>query len=129
MSPFVLIMLMIVPEILTLLFLIWYLRLSLIFKGIDARLRITPMMLIGMRMRKVNPDLIVLNAIKVIKSGVNLQLDRPEDIIFIFEAHCLAGGNVGRVAAALVEAQKRGEPLAVKQACAIDLELTAKENN
>ncbi|MDD3146065.1 MAG: flotillin-like FloA family protein [Candidatus Riflebacteria bacterium] len=129
MNAISLILLMIVPEILLLLFLIWYLRLSLIIKGLQAGLAVTPMMLIGMRMRKVDPALVILNAIKVIKAGVGTQLSKPEDLVYIFEAHCLAGGNVGRVAAALIEGQNRGENLTVKQACAIDLELTAKETN
>ncbi len=127
MNTLTIMMLMIVPEILLLLFLIWYLRLPLIVKGIEAKLRITPMMLIGMRLRKINPDMIVLNAIKLKKAGINLELDQPEDLIFIFEAHCLAGGNVARVTAALLEAQNRSEPLSLKQACAIDLELVTRK--
>lgn len=126
MSILALISLSLIPEFFLLLFFIRYLRLSLIFQARGVKLEVTPMMLIGMRIRKIDPDLVILNAIKVMKSEVDTQLSKPEDLIFIFEAHCLAGGNVARVAAALIEAQNRGEQLSVKQACSIDLELKAK---
>ncbi len=115
--------LMILPEILAVLFLIWYLRITLILKGREAKVQVTPMMVIGMRIRGVNPDLVILNAIKLLQAGLDFQLQRREDLIYTFEAHCLAGGNVNRVTAALLEARNRGEELSLKRACAIDLEL------
>jgi len=127
MDPVTLILLMLVPEILFVLFLLWYIRLHLIFKGIEVKLAVTPMALIGMRFRRVNPDLIVLNAVKLLKAGVNLQLDNQEDLLPTLEAHHLAGGNVARVTAALLEAKNRTASLSLKEACAIDLKLSYEE--
>jgi uncharacterized protein YqfA (UPF0365 family) len=119
-------LLALVPEILFLLFLVWYLRLGLIAKGIEAKFAVNPIMLVKLRMSKIDPELIILNAIRLVKAGVDLQLSQPEDLLAMFEAHHLCGGNVARVTAALLEAQKRGEPLTLKQALAIDLESTNK---
>ena len=127
MDSLTLILLMLVPEILFVLFLFWYLRLHLIFKGIEAKLAVRPTDLIGMRMRQVNPDLIVLNAVKLIKAGVNLQLENQEDLLPTLEAHHLAGGNVARVTAALLEAKNRAASLSLKEACAIDLKMVSEE--
>ncbi len=121
------VLLMVVPEILLILFLLWYIRLHLIFKGIEVKLAVTPMALIGMRLRRVNPDLIVLNAVKLLKAGVNLQLENQEDLLPTLEAHHLAGGNVARVTAALLEAKNRAASLSLQEACAIDLKLSFEE--
>ncbi len=122
-----LILLMLIPEILFILFMIWYLRLNLIFKGVEVKLAVTPAALIGMRLRRVNPDLIVLNAVKLLKAGVNLQLENQEDLLPTLEAHYLAGGNVARVTAALLEAKNRAASLSLKEACAIDLKMVSEE--
>lgn len=124
-----LILIMIVPELIALFFIIWYLRLHLIFAARRAGVQIPPIILIGMRLRKVNPDLIVLNGLKILQSGIELSPENREELFQILEAHHLAGGNVGRVAAALAEAQKRGEQLSLQEACAIDLELVGHANN
>ena len=129
MNSITLILLMLLPELIIVLFLLWYLRLPLILKGQQAKLQVTPLMLIGMRMRQVNPDLIVLNAIKLRQAGIDLQIGQSEELLLILEAHCLAGGNVSRVTAALLEAKKRAEPLSLHQACSIDLELTGREKS
>lgn len=121
------ILLMLVPEIIFILFLAWYLRLHLILKGIEAKLAVTPAALIGMRLRRVNPDLIVLNAVKLLKAGANLQLENLEDLLPALEAHHLAGGNVARVTAALLEAKNRAASLSLKEACAIDLKMVCEE--
>ncbi len=70
--------------------------------------------LIGMRIRKVTPALIVSPMIKATKAGLVLSLNK-------LEAHFLAGGNVDRVINALIAAQRAGIPLDFEQACAIDL--------
>ena len=80
-----------------------------------------------MRLRRVNPDLIVLNAVKLLKAGVNLQLENQEDLLPTLEAHYLAGGNVARVTAALLEAKNRAASLSLKEACAIDLKMVSEE--
>ncbi|MCB9496740.1 MAG: flotillin-like protein FloA [Fibrobacteria bacterium] len=70
--------------------------------------------LVGMKIRKVNPRLIVTSKIMGVKAG----LEVPTGML---EAHLLAGGNVARVVQALIAADKAGIPLNFKQATAIDL--------
>jgi uncharacterized protein YqfA (UPF0365 family) len=70
--------------------------------------------LIGMRLRRVPPSIIITSLIKAHKAGLNLTLDK-------LEAHYLAGGNVDRVVNALIAAQRAGIPLSFEKAAAIDL--------
>jgi uncharacterized protein YqfA (UPF0365 family) len=70
--------------------------------------------LIGMRLRKVNVDLIVLNRITAVKAGLPAPTDK-------LEAHYLAGGNVAKVIRSLIAANKAAIPLTFEKACAIDL--------
>jgi len=70
--------------------------------------------LIGMRIRKVPPSVIVNSLITATKAG--LQLTTNE-----LETHYLAGGNVPAVIRALISADKANISLSFKQATAIDL--------
>src|SRR5680860_1439012 len=70
--------------------------------------------LIGMRLRKVNPNDIVRPYISAIKAGLDLDVSQ-------MEAHFLAGGNVGRVVQALISADRANIELPWKRATAIDL--------
>ena len=70
--------------------------------------------LVGMRLRKVPPRMIVDPQINATKAGLHLSLDE-------LEAHYLAGGNVNRVVQALISADKAGIALEFQQAAAIDL--------
>ncbi len=70
--------------------------------------------LVGMRLRKVNPNDIVRPYISAIKAGMNLNVGQ-------MEAHYLAGGNVGRVVQALISADRANIELPWKRATAIDL--------
>jgi len=70
--------------------------------------------LIGMRLRKVNPNDIVRPYISAIKAGLDLDVGQ-------MEAHFLAGGNVGRVVQALISADRANIELPWKRATAIDL--------
>ncbi len=70
--------------------------------------------LVGMRLRKVPPALVVRTMITGHKAG--LQLETPQ-----LEAHYLAGGNVQKVVNALISADKANIDLAFEQAAAIDL--------
>ncbi len=70
--------------------------------------------LIGMRLRRVPPALIVDALIQVRKAGIDVRADT-------LEAHYLAGGDVARVVAALVAADKANMDLSVQRATAIDL--------
>jgi len=70
--------------------------------------------LIGMKLRRVPPALIVDARIRLIKAGLNLATDP-------LEAHFLAGGNVDNVVNALIAADKAGINLSFQRAAAIDL--------
>ena len=70
--------------------------------------------LIGMRFRKVKPDVVVLNRIAAKKAGMDLPTDQ-------MEAHFLAGGNVSRVVRAMIAAGKAQINLSWENATAIDL--------
>jgi len=70
--------------------------------------------MVGMRIRKVNPRLIVNAKIMAVKAGIQLETG-------LLEAHYLAGGNVPRVVQSLITADKAAIPLTFKQATAIDL--------
>jgi uncharacterized protein YqfA (UPF0365 family) len=70
--------------------------------------------LIGMRLRKVRPEVIVLSRIKVVKAGVDLSTNQ-------LETHYLSGGHVPSVVNALIAANRARISLPFDIACAIDL--------
>jgi len=70
--------------------------------------------LIGMRIRKVPPSIIVNSMITATKAGLLLTTND-------LETHYLAGGNVPNVIRALISADKANISITFKQATAIDL--------
>jgi uncharacterized protein YqfA (UPF0365 family) len=70
--------------------------------------------LIGMRLRKVPPVVIVRSMITATKAGITVDQSK-------LEAHYLAGGNVIKVINALVSADKANLGLTFERATAIDL--------
>jgi uncharacterized protein YqfA (UPF0365 family) len=70
--------------------------------------------LVGMRLRKVPPDVIVRSKITATKAGIPTEIPR-------LEAHYLAGGNVVKVVNALISANKANIDLDFDRAAAIDL--------
>ena len=70
--------------------------------------------LVGMKLRKVNYEMIVNQKIALVQAGVRVS---TEDL----ESHFLSGGKVPRTAAAVIAAQKAGLDLPWKTAAAIDL--------
>lgn len=70
--------------------------------------------LVGMRLRKVSPTIIVRNLISATKAGLELETG-------LLEAHYLAGGNVTKVVNALISASKANLNLFFEKAAAIDL--------
>jgi len=70
--------------------------------------------LVGMRLRKVSPFIIVRSQISATKAGINLDTS-------LLEAHFLAGGNVVNVVNALISASKADLELSFEKAAAIDL--------
>jgi len=70
--------------------------------------------LIGMRLRKVPPVLVVRNMITATKAGLTIEQAK-------LEAHYLAGGNITKVINALISADKANLGLTFERATAIDL--------
>ena len=70
--------------------------------------------LVGMRLRKVPPALIIRPKIAATKAGLDVDIDK-------MEAHYLAGGRVQDVVNALISADKANIDLAFERATAIDL--------
>ncbi|HWF43009.1 MAG TPA: flotillin-like protein FloA [Candidatus Kapabacteria bacterium] len=70
--------------------------------------------LVGMRLRKVPPDVIIRSKITALKAGIPVEIPR-------LEAHYMAGGNVPRVVNALISAGKANIELGFDRAAAIDL--------
>ncbi len=70
--------------------------------------------LVGMRLRKVPPHIIVRSKITATKAGLDTPLGK-------LEAHFLAGGNVDKVVNALISADKANLGLSFERATAIDL--------
>lgn len=79
-----------------------------------AKVHVGIFSLIGMRLRRVPPSIIVNPLINATKAGLNLRTD-------MLEAHYLAGGNVYQVIQALISADKANIPLTFERAAAIDL--------
>jgi uncharacterized protein YqfA (UPF0365 family) len=76
--------------------------------------RVSLFNLVGMKLRRVPPTLIVDARIRMVKAGLDLDTDA-------LEAHYLAGGNVINVVQALIAADKATIELSFQRAAAIDL--------
>ncbi len=91
-----------------------YIPLRLWIAAWAAGVRISLGALVGMRLRKVPPHIVVEPQINATKAGLHLNIAE-------LEAHYLAGGQVNRVVQALISADKAGIELGFQQAAAIDL--------
>lgn len=92
----------------------YFIPLGLWFSAVFARVYVPIWQLIGMRIRKVPPAIILNNLVSATKAGLSLVTDE-------LEAHYLAGGNVKQVVNALISADKANIPLDFKSGTAIDL--------
>lgn len=93
---------------------LYFVPLTLWFSAILSKVKISLLDMIFMRWRKVPPEIIVKGLVNATKAGLNMNSD-------MLEAHYLAGGNVIKVVAALISADKANIPLDFKAATAIDL--------
>lgn len=91
-----------------------FIPVGLWISALAAKVPIGIFTLIGMRLRRVIPKRVVAPLIKASKAGLGVKVDQ-------FEAHYLAGGNVDRVANALIAAQRADIGLSFERAAAIDL--------
>ncbi len=80
------------------------------FSGVNVGL----FTLVGMRLRRVNPNDIIRPQIKATKAGLDLSIDE-------LEAHHLAGGNINDIIDALIASERANIDLPFERAAAIDL--------
>lgn len=95
-------------------FFFYFVPLGLWITAIFSGARVSIGTLIGMRLRKVNPNDIIRPYISAIKADLDLRVGQ-------MEAHYLAGGDVQRVVQALISADRANIELPWKRATAIDL--------
>ncbi|GAB3646716.1 flotillin-like protein FloA [Echinicola sediminis] len=93
---------------------LYFVPVNLWITAIFANVKVGIGELIGMRIRKVPPSVIVNSMITATKAGLALTTND-------LETHYLAGGNVPNVIRALISADKANINLSFKQATAIDL--------
>jgi uncharacterized protein YqfA (UPF0365 family) len=93
---------------------LYFVPINLWITAIFSNVRVGIGELIGMRIRKVPPSIIVNSLITATKAGLELTTND-------LETHYLAGGNVPNVIRALISADKANITLTFKQATAIDL--------
>ena len=111
----ILMILLIIIGIVALVFVFAILRIFRLWLSAQlSGVRVSLLQLIIMPWRRVNPTIIVENMVTANKAGISVTRDQ-------LEAHFLAGGNVKRVIAALVSADKANIPLDFKACTAIDL--------
>lgn len=82
--------------------------------ALASGVRIPIATLVGMRIRRIQPQRLVHPLIKANKAGLDVTISK-------LETHFLAGGNVDRVINALIAAQRANIEMAFEKACAIDL--------
>ena len=104
----------VIAGIFILIFFFWIIPVRLWISALAAGVRISILSLIGMRLRKVKPEIIVPTLIMAHKAGLPLKMDA-------LEAHYLAGGDVFKVVRSLIAADKANIDLSFEKACAIDL--------
>lgn len=92
----------------------WLIPVRLWVAALSSGAHVSIMRVIGMRLRRVPPHVVVNARIMAIKAGIDIPIDK-------MEAHFLAGGNVEAVIRALISADKANIPLDFDQAAAIDL--------
>jgi len=93
---------------------LYFVPVNLWITAIFSNVKVGLLELVGMRIRKVPPSVIVNSLITATKAGLNLSTND-------LETHYLAGGNVPAVIRALISADKANITLSFKQATAIDL--------
>ena len=91
-----------------------FVPLGLWVSAIAANVNVGIFQLVGMRLRRVVPQKIVLPLMKANKAGLTVSVNQ-------LEAHYLAGGNVDRVVDALIAAHRAEIPLPFERSAAIDL--------
>ncbi len=110
----VLLAVIVVVGIIGLSFFFYFFPFGLWITALSAGVRVGIFSLVGMRLRKVPPSVIVNSKITAQKAGLEVSLNQ-------LESHFLAGGNVQKVITALISADKASIHLSWERATAIDL--------
>lgn len=95
-------------------FFLSFVPIALWVSAFAAGVKVSIFTLIGMRLRRVIPNRVIIPLIKATKAGLVLPINK-------LEAHYLAGGNVDKVINALIAAQRADIPLKFERTAAIDL--------
>lgn len=95
-------------------FILYFIPVQLWIAAWAAGASVSILTLIGMRLRRVPPAMVVTSRISAVKAGLDIPLND-------LEAHYLAGGNVQKTVNALISADKAGILMTFKRAAAIDL--------
>jgi uncharacterized protein YqfA (UPF0365 family) len=112
--PFFAILLAIGGVLIVVLVGVFFYFLGVWIRALMSGARVSIWSLVGMKLRRIPPTLIVDARIRLIKAGLNLGTDD-------LEAHYLAGGDVINVVNALIAADKANIDLSFQKAAAIDL--------
>ncbi|MCA0388303.1 MAG: flotillin-like protein FloA [Bacteroidetes bacterium] len=105
----------IVGAVIFLMFFLYFVPIGLWITAVSSGVKVKIFKdLVGMRLRKINPNVIVRAKITATKAGIEVEIPK-------LEAHLLAGGNVDKVVMALVSADKAQLNLSFERATAIDL--------
>lgn len=91
-----------------------YVPIGLWIRATSSGVKIKISTLIGMRLRRISPHRLVDALIMVRKAGLDISVDQ-------LEKHFLAGGNIERVAKAMISAQQANIDMTFEEACAVDL--------
>jgi uncharacterized protein YqfA (UPF0365 family) len=100
--------------VLLVIFAVMFQFIGLYVRAATSGARVSFVDLIGMKFRKVNATMLVIQRIQATRAG--LQVSQAE-----METHVLAGGNLVRVINAMIAANKAGIDLSWQNATAIDL--------
>ncbi len=92
----------------------YFIPIGLWISAAAAQVYVGLLTLIGMRLRRIPPPLIINSLVSASKAGLELTTDN-------LEAHYLAGGDVNKVVLALIAADKANIDLEFQRAAAIDL--------
>jgi len=92
----------------------YFIPIGLWISAAAAQVYVGLLTLIGMRLRRIPPPLIINSLVSARKAGLGLDTN-------VLEAHYLAGGDVNKVVLALIAADKANIPLEFQRAAAIDL--------
>lgn len=111
---FLLLLLLVAAGILLLILFFYFIPVALWISALAARVHIGIGELIGMRLRRVPPRIILGSQISATKAGLDISTA-------FMEAHFLARGNVEKLINALIAADKAGITLTAERAAAIDL--------